>query len=345
MMKYLVVCIALFYGGELFSQNLTVEEDKLDFGEVLRDARDIEHTFTIRNDGDEDLVIEKVRTSCGCAGGRVGKARLKPGESTTVNVTFKPATEYGKKVYSVFLVTNDKNGKVKRLELKANVIAVLGIEPQEVIFDVSDKFDIAALSNALKVENMGTNMIDNLRVRSISPYFAVSGDLSVKQLLGEAKINYKVELNSGLMPESNHSGFLRFDGQVGKEKIFKLVRVLVKRDKDAAFDRNEIRPSVAKGWEYAPAVVELSIDKSSQLFRVISMSEDKFYKLDVTSVSPNITVEPIVIDSNVKDYRCDYMIKLKPGYKPTKTEYSILQIRGILGGESIKKVVSLQIKP
>ncbi len=48
----------------------------------------VEHTFKIKNLGEETLEIKKIATSCACTSAEVGKKILEPDEETDLNVTY-----------------------------------------------------------------------------------------------------------------------------------------------------------------------------------------------------------------------------------------------------------------
>ena len=58
-----------------------------DFGEVS--YGDVaEHTFTLKNLGDEDLEIKRVATSCACTTAKVTEETIAPGEETELQVIY-----------------------------------------------------------------------------------------------------------------------------------------------------------------------------------------------------------------------------------------------------------------
>ncbi len=83
-----------------------VEPSSFDFGRALPD-RKLQKEFTLRNVGDQDLVIERVTTTCGCTGAIAGKTRVGPGERTTLNVTLETRAFRGRLERSVLVVSND----------------------------------------------------------------------------------------------------------------------------------------------------------------------------------------------------------------------------------------------
>lgn len=62
-------------------------EQRFDFG-YAPEGFYLVHNFIIRNDGNADLKIERVRTTCGCTSAPLKKMELKPGEETILTVIF-----------------------------------------------------------------------------------------------------------------------------------------------------------------------------------------------------------------------------------------------------------------
>jgi hypothetical protein len=61
-----------------------VPELNYNFGTVSQGQK-IEHEFVVRNDGDTDLVIQRVAPSCGCTAAAMSAAAIKPGASEKIN--------------------------------------------------------------------------------------------------------------------------------------------------------------------------------------------------------------------------------------------------------------------
>ncbi len=91
-----------------------------DFGNI--DANTIvSHEFEILNSGDGELVIEKVRASCGCTAADPGKNILQPGESTNIKIEFNSAGRSGRQLKYVYVFSNDKSNPQVRLSFTANI--------------------------------------------------------------------------------------------------------------------------------------------------------------------------------------------------------------------------------
>ncbi|OJJ14287.1 hypothetical protein BKI52_43160 [marine bacterium AO1-C] len=90
------------------------------FGNVKQQSR-VSTTFKITNHGKKMLHIRKSKASCGCTATRPKKMQLKPGESTTIDVTYSSGTSKGSINKSVTVITNDPVKPKTVLSIRANV--------------------------------------------------------------------------------------------------------------------------------------------------------------------------------------------------------------------------------
>jgi phage shock protein E len=94
------------------------ESKEHDFGMIKKEEGVVETTFVVENRGNEDLELSYAGSSCGCTKGEIEKNLLKPGEKTSVVVSFDPnyhKEPEGRFSRTVFIETNDGN---KEVELK-----------------------------------------------------------------------------------------------------------------------------------------------------------------------------------------------------------------------------------
>lgn len=127
-------------------------------------------TFTLKNSGDEPLVISQIRPSCkSCLGKMQGDTTLKPGESRPLDVAYQAVDAYGQRQMSVTIHSNDPEHPLVRLRLSVEVVPqknkpVLTIEPAAIDIGVVS----AGQSATTKVElgNVGDAPLD---VQSIVP--------------------------------------------------------------------------------------------------------------------------------------------------------------------------------
>src|SRR5262245_37574271 len=75
--------------------HIAIEPDIYDFGKAVQ-HKTLTTELSIRNTGNEDLVIETVTTSCGCTAAVAGEKTIKPGASTPLRVDLETRAAVGK---------------------------------------------------------------------------------------------------------------------------------------------------------------------------------------------------------------------------------------------------------
>ena len=96
------------------------KEKMYDFGFIMQ-GDTVFHDFQFKNVGNDDLLITRVETSCGCTVPIYPREPIPPGEGGKISVVFKSAGKLGRQVPTVSVFTNYKR-KIK-LELKGIVDA------------------------------------------------------------------------------------------------------------------------------------------------------------------------------------------------------------------------------
>lgn len=94
---------------------------KHDFGNV-KSGEKATYAFILKNEGENNLHIRKVKASCGCTATQPGKKVLKAGEETEIKVTFNTHGRHGKQHKTITVITNDPKKPEKILHIQANVI-------------------------------------------------------------------------------------------------------------------------------------------------------------------------------------------------------------------------------
>ena len=99
---------------------IQMEEDSYDFGDIIQGEL-VAHEFVVRNIGNDKLLINSAKGSCGCTVPVWPKEPILPGEEATIKVTFNSAGREGVQRKTVTLVTNViPNTKV--ITIKGNVV-------------------------------------------------------------------------------------------------------------------------------------------------------------------------------------------------------------------------------
>ena len=81
-------------------------EKVFNFGK-MKQRSTAEHSFTFKNTGKSDLLIRKVRSSCGCTAVTPAKTTIKPGGTSQIKAIFNSGTRVGRQNKSITIITND----------------------------------------------------------------------------------------------------------------------------------------------------------------------------------------------------------------------------------------------
>ncbi|MFO1492624.1 MAG: DUF1573 domain-containing protein [Kiritimatiellia bacterium] len=135
-MKFHLLCalLALAASTRAFAApKIECDQPKFDFGTSLND-RVIEHSFTLRNAGDEELVIQSVNPSCGCTLAEIGDKNLAPGESTVVKARLDLSNRLGRQDKNIAVFSNDPANRTLTLLISGDSISALKIDPPVLAF-------------------------------------------------------------------------------------------------------------------------------------------------------------------------------------------------------------------
>jgi hypothetical protein len=105
-----------------------------DFGTFSEtETRSASIIFT--NTGGQTLVIESVKTSCGCTSAEVNPKQYPPGASGRIELKLEP-TGPGTDPKYVNVISNSQPDSLARLELRANILPFLVVDPKWIDFKV-----------------------------------------------------------------------------------------------------------------------------------------------------------------------------------------------------------------
>lgn len=146
---------------------MLLSAEELDFGMVKPNEKPTQ-VFTIRNEGDEDLLIERVRTSCGCVKVSISTKRIQPGKSAELEVTFDTTGYDGKVNKDIFITSNDFGEPEKRMRVSVEVEH----QPNPILNLSQIEWNLALISQGdkpslnLMIENTGDKdlVIDKIEV-------------------------------------------------------------------------------------------------------------------------------------------------------------------------------------
>lgn len=96
------------------------ESSQHDFGKI-KEGTVSEFTFKFKNLGKESLIINDVRTSCGCTAAVVEGSVLKPSESGSIKVGFDSTGREGRTSKTIVVMSNDPENPAVTLTIYAEI--------------------------------------------------------------------------------------------------------------------------------------------------------------------------------------------------------------------------------
>jgi hypothetical protein len=113
-------------------------EETINFGKV-DGGTTVNAEIKFTNEGNAPLEITKVRPSCGCMAGKLKKKIYEPGESGAIDLSYQTKNRKGLTKGYVLISSNDPEQSQARVNLKANIIQLIEIEPRILTFLDIDK--------------------------------------------------------------------------------------------------------------------------------------------------------------------------------------------------------------
>ena len=87
-------------------------EKTFDFGKMAQSSK-MEHDFIFKNVGKGNLIIRKIKASCGCTAVSPKDKVIEPGKSSSIKTIFSSGTRQGRQNKSITVITNDpKNSRI-----------------------------------------------------------------------------------------------------------------------------------------------------------------------------------------------------------------------------------------
>ena len=96
------------------------DDKNFDFGTVAQGSK-VEHDYVVTNNGTDNLIIRKVKASCGCTAVTPAKTVLAKGESTTIHATFDSRGKSGRQQKTITVISNDPKQSNMLLRISGTV--------------------------------------------------------------------------------------------------------------------------------------------------------------------------------------------------------------------------------
>ncbi|WP_111443943.1 DUF1573 domain-containing protein [Breznakibacter xylanolyticus] len=96
-------------------------DKSFNFGQI-KEGTKVTHNYELKNVGKSNLIIRKVKASCGCTAVQPAKMMLAPGESTSIKAEFDSKGRTGRQSKGITVITNDPTASTTILQFTAEVV-------------------------------------------------------------------------------------------------------------------------------------------------------------------------------------------------------------------------------
>lgn len=277
----LLICIEKFSNikaDELIniSDEKIVEKPKMFFEEQLYDfgkiyiGEHVKHGFKFKNVGLGELIINSVKSSCGCTAALVTKNKLIKNEEGEVEIRFNPGNYVGKVTKSVIVNSNDPENPKYTITITGEIIEEVGVNPKRINFGIMRKGDTC--TKILEIKTVPEAKIEIKKVESPSTYITITQNKS-----GENnKYNYQVTM-------SKYDYIGKFDG---------IVFVYTSSNKQERIDVPFCGEIVGDVTFYPEKLALGNIKKNQEIKKAII----------INFVNKDTIIEKIEVDPNVINY-------------------------------------------
>jgi hypothetical protein len=130
-----LILLMMMAAGVVFTQPKLVIEGgkKFDLGDLYT-SQPAKHVVTLRNAGTDTLLVYEVSATCGCTGTMMSNDHIPPGGTGALAISFDPSKFSGKVEKGLSFRTNDTSAARNHLTFTANIVKVLTVEPDYVVF-------------------------------------------------------------------------------------------------------------------------------------------------------------------------------------------------------------------
>lgn len=104
---------------------ISFDQTSYNFGQIKQFGGTVQTTFKVKNSGKKELKIGTITTSCSCTTTKIGTTTIKPGEETTLTVTFNPNLHEEPKdkfKRTIFIPSNDPNNAEAELNILVDIL-------------------------------------------------------------------------------------------------------------------------------------------------------------------------------------------------------------------------------
>ena len=99
---------------------IVFSQTEYDFG-TIKQGDKVTYEYKFKNEGKSDLIIRKVKATCGCTVPNPEKMVIKPGEESFIKATFNSAGKKGHQSKPITITTNDPANSSTVVKIVGNI--------------------------------------------------------------------------------------------------------------------------------------------------------------------------------------------------------------------------------
>lgn len=251
---FIVGALLIFYNIQNKSSlppTIFISEEEWDFGEVKEDERPV-HIFTIKNIGREELIISRVRSSCGCTATMLSSDNIQPGKSAELKITFNPTGYNGLVKKDIYIESNDPQLPM------AKITVIIKVEPipSPKAFLSNSQWDLGLISQGdlptftFTIENKGDL------------------ELIIDKIDASEYIQYDTEIPFTILPEEKQEVTFTYDSSLHElGEVRESVRIYCNDPRKKAFSlrvNGYIKEKPAPAVSISPVGISFNLTTDSE---------------------------------------------------------------------------------
>ncbi|OHB29924.1 MAG: hypothetical protein A2X84_01755 [Desulfuromonadaceae bacterium GWC2_58_13] len=168
---------------------MAMEKADFDFGQIFQGEK-VEHSFRFQNAGDEPLIIDRVRSSCGCTATLLSTKIIAAGDVADLKATFDSTRFSGAVVKTIYLYSNDPVQQVTELHMRGTVKQEIILTPPRL--DLQNLVVGAPKEIVVRLSNRGKMPLSLSGLQTTTPELVAT--LSAEQVAPGSEVDISIRV-------------------------------------------------------------------------------------------------------------------------------------------------------
>jgi hypothetical protein len=138
MIKYFfLIIVALGFYSNSASGQLSWESKQSDVTPVITDIK-ANAVYSFKNVGNYSILIQDIKTSCGCTTAKLAKKAYAPGESGRIDVQYDIGTNTGLQQKQIYVTTDERTNEITQLTMRIFLPQMVTLTPPSVSWKLNE---------------------------------------------------------------------------------------------------------------------------------------------------------------------------------------------------------------